>query len=86
MPARVEMKNVDLKAAVTVPIGALHEIAGKPSVFVQTSPNAFRLIPVTLGAKDDTRQEITDGLEVGDRVAAKNSLTLKSEWLKREGE
>lgn len=86
MPARVEMKNVDLKVAITVPVGAVHEIMGKPSVFVQTSSNVFRLVSVSLGAKDKARQEITDGIEAGDPVVVRNSLTLKSEWLKREGE
>ncbi len=86
MPARVEMKNVDLKAQVAVAVGAVHEIAGKPSVFVQAGANAFRLVPVTLGAEDEERQEITDGIAAGDQVVVENSLTLKSEWLKREGE
>jgi membrane fusion protein, heavy metal efflux system len=86
MPARIEMKNVDLNAAVAVPLGAIHEIAGKPSVFVQSEKASFRLVPVTLGAKDDEKQEITSGLSASDRVVVENSLTLKSEWLKREGE
>jgi cobalt-zinc-cadmium efflux system membrane fusion protein len=66
-------------------LGAVHEIAGKPSVFVQTNETTFRLVPVTLGAKDNERQEIKNGLSVGDSVVVENSLTLKSEWLKREG-
>lgn len=86
MPARVEMKNVDLKAAVTVPLGAVHDIAGKPSVFVQASSDSFRLTPVTLGAKDEKRQAIEEGIDAGDRIVVENSLALKSEWLKREGE
>jgi len=86
MPARVEMQNADLEAAVTVPLGAVHEIAGTPSVFVETSPNTYRLVAVSLGAKDETRQEISDGLKAGDRVVANNSLTLKSAWLKKQGE
>jgi cobalt-zinc-cadmium efflux system membrane fusion protein len=86
MPARVAMANAALEAAVAVPLGAVHEIGGKPSVFVKAGAAAYRLVPVTVGEKDDALQEIRGGLEAGAEVAVGNSLALKSEWLKREGE
>ncbi len=86
MPARVKIENAELEAAVTVPLAAVHEIGGTPSVFVETAENTFRVVKVTLGAQDKERQEITEGIAAGDRVVVANSLTLKSEWLRREGE
>ena len=86
MPARVDMKNLEHKVEVAIPKGAVHEIAGKPSVFVENNKSSFRLVPVTLGMKDETRQQVLEGVSAGTRVVVENSLTLKAEWLKREGE
>jgi hypothetical protein len=41
---------------------------------------------VEIGEKDDMRQAVLSGLKAGDKVAVKNSLVLKSEWLKTQGE
>lgn len=86
MPARVEMKKAVVKADVAVPVAAIHEIAGKTSVFVNTAGTTYRVRQVTLGEKDERLQAVTAGLQPGERVAVENSLTLKAEWLKRAGE
>ena len=58
---------------------------GKPSVFVVVAPETFRVQPVSLGQKGDQMQEVLEGLEAGVKVATKNSLVLKSEWLEAKG-
>ncbi|MBN2717926.1 MAG: efflux RND transporter periplasmic adaptor subunit [Deltaproteobacteria bacterium] len=86
MPATVELNSRRVKAKVAVPLGAVHEMAGAQFVFVAQSATAFRRVQVTTGANDDKSQEILSGLAAGDKVAVTNSLTLKSEWIKRSGE
>lgn len=83
MPARIELHKTEVRADVAVPVGAIQEIAGNPSIFVQSSPGSFRLVPVKTGAIDGRSVEILDGLAAGDKVVVENSLTLKSEWLRR---
>ena len=86
MPATIELNDRKVKAKVAVPIGAVHEMEDGQYVFAEQSPTIFKRVAVTTGASDDHFQEISSGLTAGEKVAVANSLTLKSEWLKRSGE
>ena len=86
MPARVISENAKIPADIAVPIGALQEIEGKTAVFVETAVNQYRLTHVETGDRDAERVTVLSGLKSGDNVAVKNSLVLKSEWLKTQGE
>lgn len=86
MPARVELVGAVNQAKVAIPVEAIHDLRGKPTAFVDLGKGRFRPAALGLGAKDDKFQEVLSGIESGDRVAAKNSLVLKSESLKAGGE
>jgi len=86
MPARVKMENTKIPVETAVPVDAILEIEGHPAVFVETDKNTYRLTRITLGEKDETLAAIESGISAGDKVADKNSLVLKSEWLKTAGE
>lgn len=83
MFARLDFTGVRTQVQVSVPVDALHELEGRPSVFVQVAEGRFEVRAVEVGARDAERVEISSGLAAGDRVAAKNSLSLKAEWLNR---
>lgn len=85
MPAAVVVEDASHMAEVAVPVEAIQDVDGRPTVFVQTDDNSYRLVNVKLGEGDEHFKEITEGLKKGDRVAAANSLTLKSEYLKKQG-
>ncbi len=86
MPAKVKVENASYTVPLAVPLVAVQEVEGRPAVFVQTQKNSYRLVHVELGEKDDKHQEIIEGLKAGAQVATVNSLVLKSEYLKRQGE
>ena len=86
MPARVELTGAAKTKGLAVPLGAIQELGGNPSVFVRTGPSSFRAVRVALGPKDDRLQAITSGLKEGDEVAVENSVALKAEWLRTQGE
>ena len=86
VPATVELKDKKVHAKVAVPVGAVHEMEGGSYVFMSTSPTTFKRTAVTTGAADASYLEVLTGLKAGEKVAVANSLTLKSEWMKRAGE
>ena len=86
IPATVELDDKKVHARVVVPLGAVHEMDNNEYVFVSQSPTAFRRVAVTTGAADANNLEIVSGINAGDKIAVVNSLTLKSEWMKRAGE
>ena len=86
IPATVELDDKKVHARVVVPLGAVHEMDNNEYVFVSQSPTAFRRVAVTTGATDANNLEIVSGINAGDKIAVVNSLTLKSEWMKRAGE
>ena len=86
MPARVVSENAKIVSDTSVPLSALQEIEGRTAVFVEVAPNTYRMTPVELGERDAERVAVLSGLSAGDKVAVGNSLTLKSEWLKSQGE
>ncbi len=86
MPASVELAGAKQTKALAVPLSAIHDLRGKSSVFVRTGPSTFKVVNVTLGAKDDRVQAITAGLAAGDEVVVENGIALKAEWLRSQGE
>ena len=69
------------KAQLAVPTAAVTDVAGKPAVFVHTSPEVFKLRFVQPGPADDQRTVILGGLEAGERVVTQNTYQLKSVYL-----
>jgi RND family efflux transporter MFP subunit len=69
---------------VTVPVEALQEHSGKPTIYVGRAGGAgrFEVRHVTLGVSGDGWQEIAAGLRAGERVAVSGTFYLKSEALK----
>jgi len=69
---------------VAVPLGALQDHTGKPTVYVAngSAPGAFEVRHVKLGATGDGWREIAAGLEAGERVAVSGTFYLKSEAMK----
>ncbi|MBN2528273.1 MAG: efflux RND transporter periplasmic adaptor subunit [Deltaproteobacteria bacterium] len=86
MPATVALKDRQVHAKVAVPNGAVHDMTDGQFVFVMVSPASFKRVAVTTGASDGKLLEILSGIAAGDKIAVANSLTLKSEWMKRAGE
>jgi cobalt-zinc-cadmium efflux system membrane fusion protein len=64
-------------AAVCVPSSAVQTIANQPVVFIQDA-HGFEPRPVTLGAADATRVEITAGLKPGERCVTRGAFELKA--------
>jgi cobalt-zinc-cadmium efflux system membrane fusion protein len=71
---------------VTVPIGALQEHQGKPTVYVALDgkPMVYEVRHVKLGVSSKGWREIAAGLAAGERVAANGTFYLKSEALKSQ--
>jgi cobalt-zinc-cadmium efflux system membrane fusion protein len=68
---------------VTVPLKALQEHQGKPTLYVALGqPGAFEVRHVKLGVRGEGWREITTGLEAGERIATGGTFYLKSEALK----
>jgi len=68
---------------VTVPIGAIQDHTGKPTVYVALEKTgAFEVRHVKLGITRDGWREISEGLKAGEQVAASGTFYLKSEALK----
>ena len=65
-----------------VAIGAVTEIAGKPSVFVRQPDGHFEVHPVTLGHSAGGLTEVLSGLRAGEAVVTDGAFTLKSILLK----
>jgi membrane fusion protein, heavy metal efflux system len=68
-------------AALTIPKSAVQAIGSEAIVFVPegSGGNAFRERRVTLGATDNDRVAVTEGLARGDRVVTQGSFTLRAE-------
>jgi RND family efflux transporter MFP subunit len=74
------------REAVAVPLAALQEHQGKPTVYVAVDgkPTAYEVRHVKLGVSGEGWREIASGLEPGERIAANGTFYLKSEALKSQ--
>lgn len=80
---KVHIATNKIQAPIAVPQEAIQEINDQPTIFVKTA-EGFEARPVTLGEKDHHLQEITSGLEQGERFAASKTFILKAELGKTE--
>ncbi len=71
---------------VAVPLGALQEHNGKPTLYVEKEghPGAFEVRHVKLGVSGEGWREIAEGLKQGEPVAVNGTFYLKSEALKSQ--
>lgn len=72
------------KERVVVPLDALQEHTGRPTVYVAKAgkPGAFEVRHVNLGVEGDGWREISFGLSPRERIAVSGTFYLKSEALK----
>jgi cobalt-zinc-cadmium efflux system membrane fusion protein len=71
------------RSALMVPTTAVQILENRQVLFVRTS-QGFRVVPVTLGARDGGHVAILSGLSGGERIATTNTFTLKAELGKGE--
>ena len=68
-----------------VPKDAVQNINGQQIVFVATSdPNVFELRTVRLGTESSGKYQVTEGLQVGNRVVVNGSFAMRAEYLKTQ--
>ncbi len=67
------------RVVTTIPVGAVTYVDGRPTVFVAERETQVSIVEVKLGRSDGDRQEITEGLTVGQRVVSEGVFALKSE-------
>ena len=75
----------DAQVSVSVVPTALQELQGKPVVFVQTGQR-FEPRQVELGRRARDVVEVLEGLQPGDRYAARNSYLIKADLLESAAE
>ncbi|MBP6004791.1 MAG: efflux RND transporter periplasmic adaptor subunit [Pyrinomonadaceae bacterium] len=68
-----------------IPAGAVQDLGGRKVVFIATDkPNVFTVKTVRLGAENNGRFTVLEGLNVGDRVVTEGSFLLRAELLKQD--
>ncbi len=72
------------RKALVVPREAVQDVEGRSVVFREIGPGRFEPVPITVSGAFDGQLEIAEGLEEGDRIAARGAFTLKGELLKDE--
>ncbi len=70
------------RAALTIPLSAVQDVDGKPTVFVRQGEERFLPRSLELGATQDDRVEVKEGLAAGESIAVAGGFALKSELLK----
>ncbi len=75
----------EAEVEVAVPVTAVIDVEGTPSVFVQTD-EGFEARPVEVGDRTAARVAITSGLRAGERYVAAGAFALKAELGKSEME
>ena len=86
MFAAVEIIREAISGAITIPRDAIQDLAGKPSVFLETAAFHYRPQTVVTGQSAGERIQVVSGLKPGDRVVVQGSFGLKSEALRKGGE
>jgi hypothetical protein len=75
MSGSVDIEIEAVSGALTVPIEAILDDAGKKFVFVVKADKVSK-VEVTTGALTDTRAQVLTGLSAGDTVATSNLTAL----------
>jgi membrane fusion protein, heavy metal efflux system len=82
MFANIGLDTTSTEKALTVPLGSIVEIEGKPAVFVPgQAERTFVIRQVKLGREALGRQVVTDGLKPEDKVVVAGSFLIKSELI-----
>ena len=76
MTAKVEILIADLDDAFTVPVRSVLRYDRKDHVAVKQPDGGFEWREVTLGARDDTRIEVKQGLKAGELIAEEPASLL----------
>jgi cobalt-zinc-cadmium efflux system membrane fusion protein len=82
MYATVTFDLGQAQEALVVPTSAIQDIKSEAVVFVRVDETHFRARRVQVGRQADSRTEILEGLQAGEKVATTGSFLLKSELLK----
>jgi len=75
MFANVQIVTASRQTAISVPLAAVLDDGGKSVVFVADG-NEYKKRDVTLGLKSDSRVEVVQGLNAGDKVVVKGNYLL----------
>ncbi|MCZ7624886.1 MAG: efflux RND transporter periplasmic adaptor subunit, partial [Candidatus Methylomirabilis sp.] len=82
---RLRARVADGAATVTaIPLAAIQQIDGQPSVFVKLDAVRFARRRVKLGPASGDLVEIAEGLKGDEQLVTTGSFTLKSEFLKEQ--
>jgi cobalt-zinc-cadmium efflux system membrane fusion protein len=82
MYATVTFDLGQAQESLVVPTSAIQDIKSEAVVFVRVDETHFRARRVQVGRQADSRIEILEGLQAGEKVATTGSFLLKSELLK----
>ncbi|HNY41946.1 MAG TPA: efflux RND transporter periplasmic adaptor subunit [Bryobacteraceae bacterium] len=82
MYATVELDSGGSEPGVFVPQDAVQDVNGQATVFIARSDNEFSPAPVVTGRSYQGLVEISSGLKGGERVVARGSFILKSQFLR----
>ena len=82
--AIISTPSIEAKEVISIPISAVQQIRGKPSVFIAEDQNGFELRELSLGTEYGEFIEVVAGLEPGEKVVTTGGFYLKSLLLKEE--
>jgi cobalt-zinc-cadmium efflux system membrane fusion protein len=82
MFARARILTSESSGAVVVPQTAIQQYEGKSYVFIKHADDLFEARVVRLGAKQNGRVEIINGLRADEQIVVERSYAVKSEMLK----
>jgi multidrug efflux pump subunit AcrA (membrane-fusion protein) len=69
--------GTDPRQTILVPADGVLHIGRADYVLVETEPETWKVTEVTVGEQDDTRVEILEGLQGGERVIGSGAILLK---------
>ncbi len=72
------------QTAPMIPASAVQNLGNQQVVFVAASePNVFEMRSVRLGAETSGQYQVSEGLNVGEKIVTSGSFLLRAEWLKQ---
>ena len=77
--AVIRTASAAVSEGLLVPRAAVTFVDGKPTVFIENSPNSVEAVAVVLGASNGRELQIVEGLKPGQRVVVGGTFELKSE-------
>ena len=73
----IYLLTAPMQNVISVPVSALIEEQGVYSVFVRVHEEAYKKVPVTLGADNGSEVQILSGLNAGDEVVTVGAYQIK---------